>query len=94
LLLNYDDVSSRPRDLLKEVLSFIGTSNETDKLIKNSELSTRYNAASDPKLRQVIRPGLRKKMEQYLSPFARDFNELLEELGYSWRINAYCNSAK
>jgi len=94
LLLNYDDVSNRPRDLLREVLSFIGTNSETEMLIKDSELSTRFNSASDPKLRQAIRPGLRKKMEQYLSPFTRDFNELLEELGYPWRLNDYSTSAK
>lgn len=94
LLLNYDDVSSRPRDLLNDVLTFVGTSNETDNLIKDSELSTRFNAASDPKLRQAIRPGLRKKMETYLAPFAREFNELLEESGYAWRMNDYSNSSK
>ena len=89
LVLNYHDVSKHPRGLLKEVLSFIGTSDDIAESLGDDEINKRFNAASDPKLRQPIRPGLRQKMETYLRPYAQDFNALLGELGYSWRLNDY-----
>jgi len=86
LVLNYHDVSKHPRGLLKEVLSFIGTSDDIAESLGDDEINRLFiNAASDPKLinRQPIRPGLRlwQKMETYLRPYAQDFNALLGELG-------------
>lgn len=91
LLLNYDDVSRRPRKLLEEVLTFIGADNvDTQDFINDDELSTHFNAApTESKMKQSIRPTLQKKMECYLSKYAKDFNDFLEELGYSWRLNDY-----
>ena len=93
LVLNYHDVSKHPRGLLKEVLSFIGTSDDIAESLDDDEINRRFNAASDPKLinRQIIRPGLRlrQKMGTYLRPYAQDFNALLGKLGYSWILNDY-----
>jgi hypothetical protein len=97
LILNYEDMSKQPRELLKDVLSFIGagasSSGEFVDSLADNEVNKRFNVASDPKLRQpTIRPGLREKMEQYLKPFAQDFNKVLSELGYSWRLDDYSNT--
>jgi len=92
LLINYDDISKQPRALLTEILCFIGANNvETQDFISDEELATHFNAApTDSRLKQSIRPTLLKKMECFLSKYAQDFNDLLEELGYSWRLNDYC----
>lgn len=91
LLLNYDDISRRPRDLLTEILSFIGVGDvETRDFINDDELATHFNAApTESKMNQSIRPSLLKKMECYLSKYTKNFNDVLEELGYSWRVNDY-----
>jgi len=90
VLLNYKDVSMRPRALLAEVMNFIGANVDSQNIITDDELSEHFNAApSESKLKKDMRPSLRKKMESYLSKYAHDFNDLLEELGYSWRLNDY-----
>ncbi len=89
LILDYNDLSKKPRDLLKEVCRHIGLgkSDVYDK-IKDSVLSERVNAATG-KTRYSIRDSLRQKMISYLKPFAQDFNQLLSELGYDWRLCDY-----
>ena len=89
LILDYNDVSSKPRDLLSEVCRHIGV--DSDKYIQSFEddtLSERVNAAAG-KIRYTIKPSLRRKIISYLTPFAQEFNELLSELGYKWRLNDY-----
>jgi hypothetical protein len=49
------------------------------------ELTQKINAGQ----MKPIRPSLRNKMENYLRPYAKAFNELLRELGYSWTLDAY-----
>lgn len=89
LILNYKDVSERPRELLKTIGSFIGVNDDFANQLTEEEISKRFNAAPDSNLRQAIRPGLRIKMEQVLRPLAQDFNTLLLELGYTWGLNDY-----
>lgn len=101
LILPYSDVSKRPRELLKELSIFIGIGstppsnnggdgefNFVDSL-KDEDIQTRYNVATDPKLNAAIRPALEAKLKLFLTPLAKDFNMLLEELGYSWRLQEY-----
>lgn len=95
LILDYEDVSRRPRGLLREILSFIGVgaekAGEFVESLGEDEINQRFNVAPDEKLRRrKIRPGLRKKMEQFLKPLAEDFNKMLLECGYSsFKLNEY-----
>ncbi|KAL7460855.1 hypothetical protein ACHAXS_001292 [Conticribra weissflogii] len=43
--------------------------------------------SSDHVLNQ--RPHLKRQMQKYLQPYAVEFNALLEEKGYSWRLDEY-----
>jgi len=100
LILPYSDVSKRPRELLKELSIFIGIDSTTSShsgdgefnfvnSLKDEDIQTRYNVATDPKLNAAIRPALEVKMKLFLKPLAKEFNVLLEELGYSWRLQEY-----
>ena len=89
LIINYEDISQRPREMMDEVFSFIGVDGKSEDYIKDDQLEMRFNAASEPQLRQKIRPSLRKKMAKYLKPMANDLNTLLGELGYDWKIDDY-----
>lgn len=91
LLLNYEDISNRPRYLLRKVLSFLGLDDELHSMIHDDELCRHFNVAPE---KQAIPPNLRTKMECYLSKYAQEFNKLLEELGYSWKLNTYCATDK
>ncbi|KAK1747519.1 sulfotransferase family protein [Skeletonema marinoi] len=35
------------------------------------------------------RPMLKKQMERYLQPYARDFNDMLKTKGYDWRLDDF-----
>ena len=89
LILNYKDVGDNPQDLLTQVLTHITVNNAQDMVnrLSTDELKSKFNVgmgASKP-----IRPSLRKKMEIYLRPYAKAFNELLQEMGYTWTLNEY-----
>lgn len=94
LILDYNDVSKRPRDLLGKVCQHIGVDGEKYfESLKDDKLSERINAAAG-KTRYNIRPSLRTKMISHLKPFAQNFNELLSELDYKWRLCDYSNIEK
>lgn len=84
LIVNYDDLSTSPRSILNDVCDHIGVEVSS---VDDSELTKRVNVG---KSRESIRPSLQKKMEIYLKTYAYDFNKLLEELGYTWKIKEYC----
>ena len=92
LILDYNDVERRPRELLKEVFLFLGVDGGDERCdvvdpIDEEEIRTRFNAAaSDTQLKRSMRVSLQKKVEAYLEPYSHDFNLLLEELGYDWRL--------
>jgi len=46
-------------------------------------------AASSSSSRRALsrRPDLERRMREYLLPYSREFNKLLQERGYSWRLN-------
>lgn len=101
LVLDYRDVADRPKELVRKVADHIGV--ETTEFLGDAGdgsggvvggdvLRRRVNsngAESKKKGFGALRPSLRKKMEEYLRPFSKDFNSLLEELGYSWRLDEY-----
>jgi len=88
LILDYNDLSKKPRDLLHGVCAHLDIKSDVYCEIPDSAISERVNAAAG-KTRHSIRTSLRTKMVSYLKPFAQDFNELLSELGYDWRLCDY-----
>lgn len=88
LILNYSDISSRPRELIHSVVKFIGLNSDDaeNDSITEDDLKTRYNTTMDPNLKRPIRLSLKKKMELILQSEIKNFNELLAELGYTWRL--------
>ena len=89
LILKYRDISQNPRHFMKQVLAHIHPT-EGDKLVNCLDqglLQKRVNSTINT--RQSIRHELRTKMENYLSPFTKSFNELLKELGYDWVLDAF-----
>lgn len=92
LILDYNDISKNPRTVLKSVCDHIGVdSDNIMKSVSEQQLLSRVNAAAGS-TRYEIRPSLHVKMIEYLKPFANDFNMLLSELGYSWKICDYSAS--
>jgi hypothetical protein len=81
LIVDYNKISENPKKLLGRICDHIGVEDKTflDKL-SDDEVSTRKNAAVGSTKGRTIRPSLRKKMESYLRPFAKDFNTLLDEM--------------
>ena len=81
--MDYNQISENPKAVLEKVCAHIGVESKTllDK-ISDDELKSRKNAAVGSTKDKPIHPSLRKKMEAYLCPFAKDFNALLGELGY------------
>lgn len=80
LVLNYSDISKKPKEFLTQVLNHIRVAGIDDVLETNlttKELSRRVNTAITPSC--SIRPSLRKKMETHLRPYAIDFNILLNQ---------------
>lgn len=84
LIVNYDEISKDPKGLMEKVLTHIGVTSELE--LPMSELQKRFNVATKPR---PIRPSLRKKMEAYLQPRAKEFNGLLKESGYEWTLEEY-----
>lgn len=85
LIVNYKDVADDPKGLLIGVLAHIQVSEQLVDQLPMEELTQKINAGQ----MKPIRPSLRNKMENYLRPYAKAFNELLRELGYSWTLDAY-----
>jgi len=90
LILNFRDISEKPRDFIKEITRFIGVESETFlNSISDDDLSQRINSATTTT--SSLRPALRTKIQGYLESFLKDFNALLNELGYSWRLADDCS---
>ena len=83
LIVDYNQISENPKAVLEKICTHLGVESQIllDKL-SDDELKTRKNAAVGSTKDKPIRPSLRKKMEAYLRPFAKNFNVLLGELGY------------
>ena len=114
LLLNYEEISIDPRNVLRRVVSHIGlTTNDANAFVaslSDEDVQQRVNTAatvtsadqmrntnrrSDDDPSEIIstttnalsmRPKLKQKMQNYLLPFTNDFNALLVEQGYTWKI--------
>jgi len=93
LIINYKDISNKPRSVLKQVCQHINIDYESFiDSIDDEKLQERINVG---KTKEIIRPTLLKKMEDYLKHFTEDFNELLVELGYTWKLeDDYDNTIK
>lgn len=86
LILNYDEISSNPKGTIRRVLEHIGADGEAVSNLSMEKLTQKVNTATKPR---PIRPSLRKQMEAYLRLQAKEFNKLLQELGYDWTLDEY-----
>mmetsp|Transcript_37362 Transcript_37362/g.43492 ORF Transcript_37362/g.43492 Transcript_37362/m.43492 type:complete len:382 (-) Transcript_37362:654-1799(-) len=87
LILNFREISENPRIILAQVCDFLGL--ETDKYIsslRNDVVGTRINPARGSISHRNIRPSLRRKMELYLRDMTREFNDILYDLAYTWKL--------
>ena len=91
LIVDYNQISESPKLVLERICRHIGVESETLlDMLSDDEIKTRKNAAVGSTKDKPIRPSLRKKMETYLRPFAKDFNAFLEELGYKdFKVSEY-----
>lgn len=90
LLVNYKDLSNQPKYILQQILDFIGVGNKI--FLESLTDDILYQRVNSGRGSNKIRPKLRKKMEDFLRPYAKEFNSLLESLGYNWTIDEYENS--
>mmetsp|Transcript_22384 Transcript_22384/g.33075 ORF Transcript_22384/g.33075 Transcript_22384/m.33075 type:complete len:331 (-) Transcript_22384:45-1037(-) len=92
LVLNYNDISEKPKEFLTRVLEHIqltGIDNVLETNLTTKELCRRVNRAITPSC--SIRPSLQIEMESHLRPYAIEFNALL---GQHWpnsglKLNEY-----
>ena len=78
LIVDYNQISENPKLVLERICRHIGVESETLlDMLSDDEIKTRKNAAVGSTKDKPIRPSLRKKMETYLRPFAKDFNAFL-----------------
>ena len=103
LIVNFKDISRRPKEVLHRVCSHIGVKYQhLANALGEDEISKKYNAREGAVASSttdgngnvrtrtdILRPSLRRKMEEHLRPRAKEFNGLLEELGYGWRVDEY-----
>ena len=91
LIVDYNQISENPKLILQKICRHIGVESKTLlDMLSDDEIKTRKNAAVGSTKDKPIRPSLRKKMETYLRPFAKDFNAFLEELGYKdFKVSEY-----
>ena len=105
LLIDYREIESNPRDVLLKVAMHIGVEEEKAKQfvtsLNDNEVGQRVNAAttsvsgastgSSTSSHQLLtqRPMLKKQMESYLQPYAREFNDMLKTKGYDWRLDDF-----
>lgn len=99
LLLNYCDIQENPRKFISTVCDHIGVDSEPLlSIVSDSELQMKINPSSrfsDQKGKTIHpRPSLHRKMRQYLQPMQHEFNTLLEELGYQWRLGDNTKQSK
>eukprot|EP00978_Attheya_sp_CCMP212_P007518 scaffold17420_cov39-Attheya_sp.AAC.1 len=91
LIVDYREVSKNPRETVEQIMTHIGSSEDESKRILDSMerdqlFNKKFNAATGSTAGKPIRHSLRAKMERYLNPFVKDFNDLLQELGYNWKL--------
>jgi hypothetical protein len=97
LLLNYRDIQENPRKFLTTICDHIGVDSEPLlSIVSDAELQMKINPSSTDHKNKSIhpRPSLHRNMRQYLQPMQDEFNTLLEELGYQWRLGDNTEQSK
>jgi len=88
LILDYRLISKDPKSFLQKICQFINIDEEQcnssylDSLIN---LSERVNAATDKD--NKIPQSLEQKMRHFFKPITKEFNQLLKDLGYDWKLD-------
>jgi hypothetical protein len=87
LILNYDDISSKPKETLEDVCNHLGVQVQPLlDVLSNRELTSRVNATPRTAKGSSLRLSLRRKMEVELNPLITEFNGLLSDLNHSWKL--------
>lgn len=100
LLVDFRDIECKPREVLLKIVIHIGVTESEARAyidqLNDDEVQQRVNAAINTSAEKTgrssqhslsERPRLKKQMEQYLHPFAVNFNALLKEKGYTWKLD-------
>ena len=102
LLVDFSDIESKPREVLLKIVMHIGVTESEARLyidqLDDDDVQQRVNAATNTSSTDKTggrssqhslseRPRLKKQIEQYLHPFAVNFNALLKEKGYTWQLD-------
>lgn len=98
LILDYKEIDTDPRGVLRAVLVHIGIEEDEAKAcveaLQDEEVRQRVNAATSGlnvgTTSQYLlsqRPSLKKQIQDYVRPFAVEFNVMLKEQGYNWSLN-------
>jgi hypothetical protein len=91
LVLNFQDISEHPKELLISVLQHIGMVDALAAVESLSACDFEQRVNTSIVQNQLIRPSLRRKMEKYLRPRAIEFNQLLQKHWpeLTWRLDEY-----
>jgi len=101
LLVDFSDIESKPREVLLKIVMHIGVAESEARSyidqLNDDDVQQRVNAAMNTSSTDKTggssqhslseRPRLKRQIEQYLHPFAVNFNALLKEKGYTWQLD-------
>ena len=101
LLVDFRDIESKPREVLLKIVMHIGVTESEARAyidqLNDDHVRQRVNAATNTSCTDKTgtssqhslseRPRLMKQIKQYLHPFAVNFNALLKEKGYTWKLD-------
>ena len=102
LLVDFRDIESKPREVLLKIVMHIGVTESEARAyidqLDDDDVQQRVNAATNTSTDNKTggrssqhslseRPRLKRQIEQYLHPFAVNFNALLKEKGYTWQLD-------
>jgi len=98
LIIDYKEIDTDPRGVLRAVLVHIGIEEDEAKAcveaLQDEEVRQKVNAATSGSNANTTsqcllsqRSSLKKQIQDYVRPFAVEFNLMLKEQGYNWRLN-------
>lgn len=102
LLIDYREIETNPRGVLIMILIHIGIEEDDASAhvgkLHDEDVRQRVNAATTNADNKMLssssseellsaRPNLKKQIQEHVRPFAVDFNSMLKDQGYTWRLN-------
>ena len=102
LLIDYREIETNPRGVLIMILIHIGIEEDDASAhvgkLHDEDVRQRVNAATTNTDNKMLsssssqellseRPNLKKQIQEHVRPFAVDFNLMLKDQGYTWRLS-------